>query len=161
YKSNGTPRQLRRVDIGVTNPKDKQAKAALKRAVVIADAVNLTRDLVNTPPNDLYPATFAQRASEIGAEAGLEVQVLDERALKRGGFGGILAVGSGSVHPPRLVRLHYRPARPRARVALIGKGITFDSGGLNLKTTQMGTMKLDMGGGAAAIAATVAAARLR
>ena len=101
---------------------------------MIAEAVSLTRDLVNAPPNDLYPETFAARAAEVGSAAGLAVEVLDPRALRRGGYGGILAVGSGSTRSPRLVRLHYRPARSRARIALVGKGITFDSGGLNLKT---------------------------
>jgi leucyl aminopeptidase len=91
----------------------------------------------------------------------LEVEVLDERALRRGGFGAILAVGSGSARPPRLVRLHYRPARPRARIALVGKGITFDSGGLNLKTANLTWMKSDMGGAAAVLTSTVAAAALK
>ena len=129
---------------------------------MVAEAVSLTRDLVNAPPNDLYPETFAARAAEVGSAAGLAVEVLDPRALRRGGYGGILAVGSGSIRSPRLVRLVYRPARSRHRIALVGKGITFDSGGLNLKTgTSMSTMKSDMGGAAACVAAIAAIARLR
>ncbi len=136
-------------------------RAELRRARIVADAVNLTRDLVNTPPNDLYPETFAARAAELGAAAGLAVEVLDPSALARGHYGGLLAVGAGSVRPPRLVRLSYRPARAAARVALVGKGITFDSGGLNLKTSTMTWMKCDMGGAAAVLATTLAVARLR
>ncbi|MGN6607655.1 MAG: leucyl aminopeptidase [Jatrophihabitans sp.] len=137
------------------------SRAELTRARVIAEAVNFTRDLVNTPPNDLYPATFAERVAARGAKAGLEVEVLDERALKRGRFGGILGVGQGSTRPPRLVRLSYRPARARRHLALVGKGITFDSGGLNLKTVNLTWMKSDMGGAAAAASAICAAAALK
>jgi leucyl aminopeptidase len=160
YKSQPKASALRRVAIGAEA--GKQSRAALRRAQVVADAVNFTRDLVNVPPNDLYPQTFAERLAEAGQAAGLDVEILDEKALRRGGFGGILGVGSGSAKPPRLVRLTYRPPRPLARIALIGKGITFDSGGLNLKPgTSMASMKSDMGGAAASAAAVVAAAKLK
>jgi len=157
YKSKGAKPALRTV----TMPGDAGARAAVRRAAVVAEAVNLTRDLVNTPPNDLYPETFAARVAELAGQRGLTVEVLDERALRRGKFGGVLAVGQGSARPPRLVRVSYRPARPRARVALIGKGVTFDSGGLNLKTANLTWMKSDMGGGAAVLAATFALAALK
>jgi leucyl aminopeptidase len=151
YRSGSHRSELRRITVTVPNPKD-----------AVAEAVSLTRDLVNAPPNDLYPETFAARAAEVGSAAGLDVEVLDPRALRRGGYGGILAVGSGSIRSPRLVRLVYRPARSRHRIALVGKGITFDSGGLNLKTgSSMSTMKSDMGGAAACVAAIAAIARLR
>lgn len=159
YKSAPTRPALRRITITGTDSRDSRALA--KQARVLADAVHRTRDLVNTPPNDLYPETFAARAVEIATEAGLEVEVLGPRELESGGFGGILAVGAGSARPPRLVRIAYRPARPVARVALVGKGITFDSGGLNLKTANLTWMKSDMGGAAAVISATAAAAALR
>jgi leucyl aminopeptidase len=146
----------------VPDPADKNARAALRHAKVVADAVAFTRDLVNVPPNDLYPQTLADRTAEAGRAAGLDVEVLDEKALRRGGYGGILGVGSGSARPPRLVRLAYRPARATARIALIGKGITFDSGGLNLKPgASMTYMKSDMAGAASATAAVIAAAKLR
>src|SRR6266516_5427097 len=161
YKSQPKASALRRVAIG-TGDGGKQARAALRRAQVVADAVNFTRDLVNVPPNDLYPQTFAERLAEAGQAAGLEVEIFDEKALRRGGFGGVLGVGSGSARPPRLARLAYRPARPVARIALVGKGITFDSGGLNLKPgSSMASMKSDMGGAAASAAAVVAAAKLK
>jgi leucyl aminopeptidase len=136
------------------------AKADLKHAVAVTDAIAFVRDLVNTPPNDLYPATFADRVAKRAEVDGLTVEVLDERALKRGGFGAILGVGSGSSRPPRLVRLTHRPHKPIAKIALVGKGITFDSGGLNIKTAGMTWMKSDMGGAAAAVGATLAAAAL-
>jgi leucyl aminopeptidase len=162
YKSKPKPSALRRVTVGVPDPADKDARAALRHAKVVADAVAFTRDLVNVPPNDLYPQTLADRTAEAGRSAGLEVEVLDEKALRRGGYGGILGVGSGSARPPRLVRLAYRPAHATARIALIGKGITFDSGGLNLKPgASMTYMKSDMAGAASATAAVIAAAKLR
>jgi len=161
YKSGQQPATVSRVDIAVTSPRDAAVRKAVRRAETVATAMNLVRDLVNTPPNDLYPASFAERARVEAEAAGVAVEILDERSLRRGKFGGILAVGAGSVRPPRLVRLTYRPARPKARVALVGKGITFDSGGLNIKTANMSWMKSDMGGAAAVIATTIAAARLR
>ncbi len=141
---------------------DKAAKAEVRRAEVTAEAVAFARDLVNSAPNDLPPAEFADRAAAAAREAGLDVQVLDEKALARGGFGGILAVGSGSSRPPRLVRVAYRPAgRAATSVALVGKGITFDSGGISIKpAAKMDQMTSDMAGAAAVIATAVAAARL-
>jgi leucyl aminopeptidase len=161
YKSQPKPSPLRRLTVGVPDPRDRGARAAARRAQTVADAVTLTRDLVNVPPNDLYPEVLAERAAEVGRAAGLEVEVLNERALRRQGYGGILGVGSGSARPPRLTRLRYVPQRPRARIALIGKGVTFDSGGLNLKPgAGLPHMKSDMGGAAAVLGAVVAAARL-
>jgi leucyl aminopeptidase len=157
YKSRPATRALRTVTV----PGSGTARADVRRATAIAEAVNLTRDLVTAPPTDLYPETFAAHAAELAESRGLAVEVLDERALRRGRYGGVLAVGRGSERPPRLVRVEYRPARPRASVALVGKGITFDSGGLNLKTANLTWMKSDMGGGAAVIAATLALAALK
>jgi len=141
--------------------RDKGAKAAIERAQVVAEAVHLARDLVNTPPSDLRPADLAAAAVSACGDAGLEVEVLDEKALKKSGYGGILGVGQGSVSPPRLVRIAWRHRRATRHVAMVGKGITFDSGGLSLKPADgMITMKSDMGGAAAVIAATRAIARL-
>ena len=134
---------------------------AVRRAEVLADAVTLVRDLVNTGPSDLVPATFAATAAEIAAARGIGVTVLDEQALADGGYGGILGVGQGSAHPPRLVRLDYAPAGASRVLVLAGKGITFDSGGLSLKPGKsMETMKSDMGGAAAVLGAIQAAAAL-
>ncbi len=140
---------------------DRAARQTLRTAVTIAEAAILARDLVNTAPNDLPPAAFAERAAAAAKDAGLRVQVLDEAALARGGYGGILGVGSGSARPPRLVRISYRPQRPRASVALVGKGVTFDSGGLSIKPAAgMDHMTSDMAGAAAAVATVIAASAL-
>jgi leucyl aminopeptidase len=149
------------VTLIVPDPKDKGLRNAAKRASAIADAVALCRDLVNTPPNELPPARFADRAAAAANKAGLEVEILDEKALKRGGYGGVLGVGGGSSRPPRLLRLRYA-GRGGTRVALIGKGITFDSGGISIKPAEgMDKMKSDMAGAAAIIATTVLAATLK
>jgi len=161
YKSGDDGSSLRRVDVVVSEPGNAQARAALRRSAVIAGAVNGARDLVNTPANHLNPPSLADYAREQAEAAGLQVEVLDERALRRGGYGGILGVGGGSATPPRLVRLSHRPANPRASVALVGKGITFDSGGLDIKHADMAAMKSDMSGAAAVIEAVIAAGRLK
>ncbi len=135
---------------------------AVNRAQVLADAVTLVRDLVNTSPSHLYPETFAAEADKIAGKAGLEIEVLDEAALLAGGYGGIRGVGQGSVHPPRLVRLAYTHPGATKTVVFAGKGITFDSGGLSLKPPKaMETMKSDMSGAAAVLAALQALAALR
>jgi leucyl aminopeptidase len=134
---------------------------AADRGRVLADAVQLARDLVNTAPNDLYPATFAERALASARAAGVHGEVMDETALANGGYGGILAVGAGSNRPPRLVRLTWRPEGATGAVALVGKGITFDSGGLTLKSRDgLLDQKKDMVGAATVLAAVTAAARL-
>ena len=134
---------------------------AAERAGVLADSVSLVRDLVNTPPSDLFPASFAEIAEEEAGKAGLTVEVLDERQLKDGGYGGLIGVGQGSIHPPRLVRLSYTHADATKTLAFVGKGITFDSGGLSLKpAASMEEMKSDMAGAATVFSALVGIARL-
>lgn len=141
---------------------DRELNQSLMRAQVAATATNLTRDLVNTAPNDLNPQTFAALAAEAAKQERIDVTVWDEKELTKHRCGGILAVGKGSVNGPRLVRLHYRGPHPRKSVALVGKGITFDSGGLSLKPAKsMETMKSDMAGAASVLAATLAAAQLK
>jgi leucyl aminopeptidase len=138
------------------------APAALDRSRILADAVGLVRDLVNTSPSHLYPSVFAEEAERIAAESGLTVEVLDETALADGGYGGITGVGQGSVHPPRLVRLGYSPEGATKTLVLVGKGITFDSGGLSLKPAKgMEAMKSDMSGAAAVLATLQAVAALK
>jgi leucyl aminopeptidase len=138
------------------------AAAGVASAQVIAAAVTLVRDLVNASPAHLYPASFAEEAVRVAAADGLDIEVLDERALAAGGYGGISGVGQGSAHPPRLVRLAYTHPDATKTVVFAGKGITFDSGGLSLKPPKsMETMKSDMGGAAAVLAALQAIAALR
>jgi len=161
YKKAGGRKPVHRVDLATEATNASGAEAALRRATAVATAVTTARDLVNTPPNDLYPASFADRAAALGAAAGLEVEVLDDDALAAGGYGGVLAVGGGSSRKPRLVRLRWAggPA-PRASVALVGKGITFDTGGISIKpAANMHHMTSDMGGAAAVIATVVLAAK--
>jgi leucyl aminopeptidase len=135
------------------------ADAARVRA--LADAVALTRDLVTTPAEWLGPADLADRAVEALSGLDVTVEVLDETALADGGYGGILGVGQGSARPPRLVRLDYSPADAVSHIALVGKGITFDTGGLSLKPAgSMVGMKTDMAGAASILAATRAIATL-
>jgi leucyl aminopeptidase len=140
---------------------DEAASRSLARTQVIAGAVNLCRDLVNTPPCDLHPAEFAEAAVAAAEGLDLKVEVLDEAALRKDGYGGIVGVGQGSASPPRLVRIAYTHPEATKHLALVGKGITFDSGGISLKPAQsMEWMKSDMGGAAAVIAAMTAIARL-
>ncbi|GAA5073920.1 leucyl aminopeptidase [Thermocatellispora tengchongensis] len=137
------------------------AEQAVARASVLAESVTLVRDLVNMPPSDLWPARLAEIAEQAGGEAGLAVEVLDEKALREGGYGGIVAVGQGSANPPRLVRLSYTHPEAAKTLAFVGKGITFDSGGLSLKpSASMDWMKSDMGGAGAVLGAMLGVARL-
>jgi leucyl aminopeptidase len=134
---------------------------AVRRGSAIARATVLARDLANTPSLTKSPAWLADRAKEIAEEAGLTLRVRTEAELRADGFGGLLAVGAGSPRPPRLIELSYRPDGATAHVVLVGKGITFDSGGLSLKPTDnMKLMKTDMSGGAIVMAVMNALASL-
>jgi leucyl aminopeptidase len=146
---------------------DKAAKAQAAHATAVATAVATARDLVNTPPSHLFPAEFAKRAKALGDSVGLEVEVLDDKALLRHGYGGVIGVGKGSSRLPRLVRLAHHGSRlakkPKQakKVALVGKGITFDTGGISIKpAASMHYMTSDMGGAAAVIATVTLAAQL-
>lgn len=164
FRGSGTPeasRGPRVISVLTDAHRDRHVREAVRQAEVVAEKVLFARDLVNTPPSALHPAELAHAAKDVAVDLPIRTTILDERALKRGKYGGILAVGQGSMHPPRLARMEYRPARSKVHVALVGKGITFDSGGLSLKpATAMETMKCDMGGAAAVIAATAAIAIL-
>ncbi|AOR34770.1 leucyl aminopeptidase [Streptomyces fodineus] len=142
-------------------PRDTAHKGAVARAVAVCEELNRARDLINTPPNDLTPASFAGIAQAAAKEHGIKVQVLDDKALAKGGYGGILGVGAGSAATPRLVKLSYTHPKAAKHLAFVGKGITYDSGGISLKPAGHNeTMKCDMSGAAAVFAAVVAAARL-
>ncbi|WP_155055002.1 leucyl aminopeptidase [Streptomyces blattellae] len=142
-------------------PRDKAYKAAVERATAVSEELNRARDLVNTPPNDLNPESFAAVAQTAAKEHGIKAQVLDVKALEKGGYGGILGVGVGSAAGPRLVKLSYTHSKAKKHLAFVGKGITYDSGGISLKPAGHNeTMKCDMSGAAAVFGAVVAAARL-
>ncbi|KRC62609.1 aminopeptidase [Agromyces sp. Root81] len=138
-----------------------EAAVGIDRLRAVTAAVARTKDLVNMPPADLFPARLADIAVEAAAAAGIGSKVWDEAALAADGFGGILAVGQGSSRGPRLVRLDYTPAGASVHLALVGKGITYDSGGISLKPmTALVGMKTDMAGAAAVLSAMVALAEL-
>ncbi|MGW1022364.1 leucyl aminopeptidase [Streptomyces sp. NPDC002577] len=166
YKENGRNAKngkapLAEVALLGAKPRDKAHKAAAERATAVTEELNRARDLINTPPNDLNPEAFAAVATAAAKEHGIKVQVLDEKALTKGGYGGILGVGAGSASPPRLVKLSYTHPEANKHLAYVGKGITYDSGGISLKPAGHNeTMKCDMSGAAAVFAAVVAAARL-
>jgi leucyl aminopeptidase len=135
--------------------------SAAVAARATAGAVALVRDLVNTPPNDLYPASFAERARAAAEGLPIEFDELGPDELTAGGFGGILGVGQGSSRPPRLLVVRYRRDSNDPHLAIVGKGITFDSGGLSLKpAAAMVGMKYDMTGAATTLAAVIAVAQL-
>lgn len=137
------------------------ADALVERAGVVARATFVTRDLVNTAPSHLFPGTFAEEIQALVAQSDVEVTIYDEGALAEGGFGGLLGVGQGSANPPRLVKLEYAPKNAKGHVSLVGKGITFDTGGISLKPAgSMETMKSDMAGAATVGAVVHAVAQL-
>jgi leucyl aminopeptidase len=159
YGDGDSPIKLRRVKLVVETP--AEAKAPLAKAAAVVAAVHLARDLANQPSLEKTPVWMADRAKELAAETGLKIRVRNEKQLAEQGFGGIVAVGKGSARPPRLVELTWSPAGADRHVVLVGKGITFDSGGLSLKPTDgMVAMKTDMAGGGAVLATMTALAAL-
>ncbi len=125
------------------------AETLLNQATAIAKATFIARDLVNTAPSHLFPGTFAQEVETLVENSQITATVYDEEALAEGEFGGLLGVGQGSANPPRLVKLEYTPNNAKGHIALVGKGITFDTGGISLKPAgSMETMKSDMAGAA-------------
>lgn len=133
----------------------------ISEAQTIAEAVTLVKDLVNTPPNDLYPESFVTHAVKSLQGLDVSIDIWDENDLNRDGFGGILGVGQGSSRPPRLMKIDYVPSPSTRHISLVGKGITFDTGGLSLKTgAGMIGMKYDMTGAATALAVIKAVAEM-
>lgn len=150
--------------IEIVTPAGSKAESAFKALKAVATGVFLARDLVNLPPNDLYPDSYAKRIKAELAPLGVKIDIIDEKKLKELGFGAHLAVGQGSIRPPRVVLMHWdnagsAKAAKGAPVALVGKGITFDTGGISLKPGGgMDEMKMDMGGSAAVVGAIKALA---
>ncbi len=149
--------------LGTPRWNTRAVKAAIRRGEVVSEAAAWARDLVNTPAADMTPIELAAAAQAMAEEVGLEVKVWTEEELEEGGFGGIIGVGRGSGNPPRLIELTYRGApASQAPIALTGKGISFDSGGLSIKSADgMETMKCDMGGAASILATMKAVALLK
>lgn len=157
-----TPDDIVLASVSVVAKGGARVAAAVARGVAAAGAQCFARDLVNTPGGHLTPKVFAQRAVAEGEKVGLEVEVLDKAAIKKAKMGGLLGVNQGSTQDPRFVIMRYRPeGKARGKVALVGKGLTFDAGGLSIKPpSSMETMKNDMGGGAAVVGAMVLIAQL-
>jgi leucyl aminopeptidase len=152
YKTDAEACRIRRIDVVAKG--GAPVAAAVERGRAIAAAVAMARDLVNEPPEAATPSRLAQVAQGFATEgSGLTCEVLDEKAIKKERLGGLEGVSRGSAQPPRLIKLTWDPPRARASVVLVGKGITFDSGGLSLKSADgMMSMKMDMSGAAAVLA---------
>ena len=161
-KKDKAPKEVAVTLLGPARLERRAANAAIRRAQVVAESQTWARDLVNTPALDLPPAALARAAQAMAREVGLTCKVWNETQLKAGGFGGILGVGSGSANPPRMIELRYAGGGAGKPIALSGKGIAFDSGGLSLKdASSMETMKDDMGGAASILATMRALALLK
>ena len=163
FKSENDHKPLTKVTVlGAKKADEKAGREAARRAGVVAEAVAWARDLVNTPAGALPPAELAREAQRMAKAEGLACKVWTEAELKKRGFGGILGVGQGSVNPPRLIELTYDGGGSGKPIALTGKGVAFDSGGLSIKDAKgMETMKIDMGGAASILATMQAIARLK
>jgi leucyl aminopeptidase len=162
--ADGKERGISKIQILADNANDNRLKQAMQRGIVFAEATNFARDLVNEPPNVLTPTELASRASTMAKQFGLESQVLDRSQMQELGMGGLLAVSQGSAQPPKFIILRYRgaPQGTEKGMALVGKGITFDSGGISIKPAErMHEMKGDMAGAAAVIAAMQIIATLK
>ena len=128
------------------------AERTLSKGIAAANATNFTRDIVNTTPDDFFPAVMAKTAKKLARKNGLEITILKPKELKKEKMGALLAVARASRHAPRLIHLAYKPKNPKAVISLVGKGLTYDSGGLSLKPAEhMVTMKSDKSGGAAVL----------
>lgn len=149
--------------IVVSADDEAAAGEAVARGTILGESVNLTRDLVNQPAQDIYPETFADQAQQVAADLGLKCEVLDQSQLEAENMGSLLAVARGSSREPRVVAIEYRGGDDDApTLALCGKGVTFDCGGLSLKSSDgMITMKCDMAGAATVLGAMSAIARLK
>jgi len=150
------------IAIGAKARFSKAQTTALAVGEAVGRAIALTRDLVNEPPNELTPARLATEAQNMAKEAGLACQVFDRKEIERRGMKLIIAVGQGSVNEPRFVHMSYTPKKPRKKLVFVGKGLTFDSGGLSIKPAAgMGEMKSDMAGAANIVGLMAACAAVR
>ena len=166
YKKDSKERQeffdKMRVDLITLKSNDEQNRRYLDRYTTVSEAVNYARDLINEPGSVVTPARLAEDARAIAKESKLDVRIWDANQLKKEGFNGLIEVGKGSANKPRLIRLSYRANGSPHRLALVGKGVTFDTGGISLKPPdRMFEMKGDMSGGAAVLAAMKAIGKLK
>jgi leucyl aminopeptidase len=162
YKREKTDRSKLRIHLAAMREADITNRRYLSRYTTVSEAVNEARDLINEPGSAVVPETMAEAARRIAKESSLDLKVWDEKRLAKEGFNGLLQVGRGSSHPPRMIRLAYRSRKARLHLAFVGKGITFDTGGISIKTAEkMWEMKGDMSGGAAVLYAMKAIGMLK
>jgi leucyl aminopeptidase len=160
YKSEQEKEIKIELEILVDN-KTSELEKILRESKIISKAVNKARDMVNTPPADFYPKVMAKKAKKIAEELELDVKVEGEKFLEENGMNAMLSVGRASVHESQLIHLTYKPQNPQAKIVLVGKGLTYDSGGLSLKPADfMVTMKADKSGGCAVLSTLWAIAKL-
>jgi leucyl aminopeptidase len=164
YKTDPKKNEKQVTDFTVLADNSQQLRKALEAGRIIGEAQNLTRDLANEPGNKMTPAVLAEQAKLVAANNGLECDVLDRDAMAKLGMGALLGVAQGSIHPPFLIVLKYKPLKANGtdHLALVGKGVTFDTGGVSIKPSDgMEKMKYDMSGAAAVIGAMQAIAQLK
>jgi len=150
------------LQLAVLKEHDSRNRHYLDRYTLVSNVVNEARDMINEPGSVVTPHYMAETAQAIGEQSDLDVTIWDEKRLQKDGYNGLLQVGRGSAHPPRLIRLAYRTKKAKHHVAFVGKGVTFDSGGISLKPAdKMFEMKGDMSGGAAVLYAMKAIGKLR
>lgn len=159
------PKPIETFGLFIAGAKPAEIKTGLERGRIIGESMNFTRDLANEPPNILTPTEMATRAAKMAKECGLKCEILDEARMKKLGMGSLLSVSRGSEQPAKLIVLKYTPAKSKGKgevLGFVGKGITFDTGGISLKPSEgMDAMKYDMSGGAAVIGAMRAIALLK
>mgnify|MGYP001103876961 CR=1 FL=1 len=162
YKEKKKPAPLKDISIFAADKTAKAVKGVAERVEIICKSTVLAREWVSMPPNEKRPDRFVRSITKAADKEGLEITVLDEPELKKNKMGGILGVGAGSKSRARMVILDYKPKKPKKTYALVGKGVTFDSGGINLKPGgSLEDMKMDMAGAASVAATLIAAARLK
>lgn len=160
YKSTSQKSSLK--NIYLVCEKIEKLQKSFEESIIIADATCFTRDIVNTIPHDLNPPSFAKLARKLAKENGLECNILCEKELKKEKMNAMLSVGRASIHKSKLIHLAYKPKNPKKVISLVGKGLTYDSGGLSLKpSTSMVTMKMDKAGGCAVLGMIKAASELK
>jgi leucyl aminopeptidase len=162
YRKDKTDLSKLQLDIVGLKTHDAANRAYLNRYTIVSEAVNGARDLINEPGSVVYPESMAETARKIARESDLDLKVWDEKKLAKEGYNGLVQVGKGSMYPPRLIRLAYRAKKAKYHLAIVGKGVTFDSGGISIKPAdKMFEMKGDMSGGAAVMYAMQAIGKLK
>ncbi len=162
YKEKSKDKPLKEIDLMLPARATQKEKSAVRRAEAISQGTLLARQWVNTPANDKVPAQFARMITSAARDSGLRISVMGEAQLRKKRFGALLSVSAGSANPPKLVEMVYAPPKAKKTVVLVGKGVTFDTGGYNLKSSSsLNLMKIDMGGAAAVAATMIALTRLK